>query len=361
MSEPTKIEPTMAELAETEFARSTAPEGTRTTRVLSVGIVGAGEIVSRIHLPVLSACQGIRVAYVADKNPEAAQSIAGSYKVTPVTVADNLDQLPQTDVVLLAVPVTARLLYYELFAKRGTCVLAEKPLAACGIDAERICGLYPEYSLACGFQRRSYASVALARLVVAGNWFGRLRSISTSEGALTTKTGADSRFYDDAASGGGGVLMDLGCHSLDMAMYISNATMAIPAEQRFIYDGGVDREVEARLTLHTARGSCQLDYLVTWLRPAKNVIELRFENCTVALSCRPSQELEIRGAQNGLDVALLNMKHAGAATVYQAFYLEWMAFLDGVRSHQPSQFSARSCLPTIRAVEALYGAGKRHP
>ena len=44
----------------------------------------------------------------------------------------------------------------------------------------------------------------------------------------------------------------------------------------------------------------------------------------------------------------------GATTVYQAFYLEWMAFLDGVRTGQASEFSARSALATVGAVEALY-------
>jgi predicted dehydrogenase len=350
----------MGELAKTGIEASTEQEGAAGARVLSVGIVGAGEIVSRIHLPVLSACEGIRIAYVADRNPEAARSVAGSYRVAAFTAADNLANLPQTDVVLLAVPVTARVPYYELFAQRGTCVLAEKPLAVGGLEAERICGLYPEYGLACGFQRRSYASVALARLLVSENWFGRLRSISISEGALTTKTGADSRFYDDATSGGGGVLMDLGCHSLDASIYITGATEAVPVEQRFVFDDGVDREIDAHLTLHTAHGSVDLEYFVTWLRPAKNTVELRFENCTVELSCRPSQEIEIHGAQNQRDVAALVMKHAGAATIYQAFYLEWMAFLDGVRSRRASEFNARSCLPTIRAVEALYRAGKRN-
>ena len=354
-------EPTMTEIAKTELARLTAPGDLPATRVLSVGIVGSGEIVSRIHLPVLSACEGIRIAYVADKNPEAAQSVAGSYKVAPVAVADNLDELPQTDVVLLAVPVTARLPYYELFAKRGTSVLAEKPLAVEGSEAERVCGLYPEYALACGFQRRCYGSVVLARLLVAENWFGRLRSMSISEGALTTKTGADSRFYDDVVSGGGGVLMDLGCHSLDTAIYITDATEAIPVEQHFVFDGGVDREIAAHLSLRTGRGSCDLEYFVTWLQPAKNTIELRFENCIVELSCGPSREVKIHGAQNGHDMASLAMKRAGAATIYQAFYLEWMSFLDGVRSLQASKFNARSCLPTIRAVEALYRAGKHNP
>jgi predicted dehydrogenase len=340
------------------------------SRVFSVGIVGAGEIVSRTHLPVLTACEGVRIEYVADKNLQSAQSVARSYKLRPVAIAEDLDELPQTDVVLLAVPVTARRPYYELFAKRGTSVLAEKPLAACAADAEQLCRLYPDYSLACGFQRRTYGSVALAKLLVAEKWFGSLRSISVSEGAMTTKTGADSRFYDDAASGGG-VLMDLGCHSLDVAMYISNASKAIPVKQRFVYDREVDREVEAHLTLITADGECDLDYFVSWLQPARNTVELHCENCVLSFSCRPSREIDIRDGKDrggraqamerSVALPILTAKRGGSATVYQAFYLEWIAFLDGIRTRQASKLSGRSCLPTIRAVEDLYKAGKLNP
>jgi predicted dehydrogenase len=354
-------EASISDIAKTKLAGFAAPGDPGKERVLSVGIVGAGEIVSRIHLPVLSACENIQIAYIADKNSQLAQSVASSYKVAPVAVTDDLDDLPRTDVVLLAVPVTVRLPYYELFAQRGTCVLAEKPLAACATDAERLCEMYSEYALACGFQRRSYASVVLAKLIVTDNWFGPLRSISISEGALTTKTGADSRFYDDVTSGGGGVLMDLGCHSLDLAIYISNAIEAIPVEQHFVFDRGVDREVTAHLTLRTPRGSCELDYFVTWLRPARNTIQLRFENCIAELSCTPSSDLMIHSAKSSRDTASLSSKNGGAATVYQAFYLEWTAFLDWVRRHEASKFNALSCLPTILAVNALYRAGKINP
>jgi len=327
-------------------------------QVLSIGLVGAGEIVSRVHLPVLSACEGIRIAYIADKNAAAAKRVAASYSTAAITVAGDLEQLPHTDVALLALPVNARLPYYELFARRGTHVLAEKPFAATAAEAEHVRALYPDYALACGFQRRIYGSVVLAQKVVAEQWFGPLRSISVAEGALTTKTGIDSRFYDEAGASSGGVLMDLGCHSLDLALQISGATEAIPSEQHFVFDGDIDREVEARLQLRTGDGFCHLNYLVTWLRPTSNTIELHFDHCTAALSCRPSAELAIHGSNNGLQRAALQMDRSGASTVYQAFFLEWMAFLEGVRNRQPSQFSLQSCLPTIRTVEALYSLGR---
>ena len=320
-------------------------------KILSVGIIGAGEIVNRIHLPVLSACEDVRVSYVADRNAEAAASVAKAFRTTAVAVADNLDSLPPSDVVLLAIPVKARSPYYELFAQRGVCVLAEKPLAVTLADAEQICRRYPEHALACGFQRRTYATARLARRLVAEQWFGPLQSMSIAEGALTTKTGADSLFYD--ADGSGGVLMDLGCHSLDLALYISGAASLTVSERRFVVDQNVDREVEAQLLLHAPSGQCTLNYLVTWLRPTDNVIELRFENCLTSLSTRPAQHIEIRGRGSERGKAFLTAE-GGATTVYQAFYLEWMAFLDGVRTGQASEFSARSALATVGAVEALY-------
>jgi predicted dehydrogenase len=335
----------------------TMSESTPRHAELSVGIVGAGEITSRIHLPVLTACDGIRIAYVTDKNANAALAVGGSYKLSALAVPANLEDLPVTDVVLLAVPVSARAAYYELFAQRKTAVLAEKPLAISGADGERLCDMYPDYALVCGFQRRSFATAVVGRRAVAEKWFGPLRGVQVSEGSLTTKTGVDSHFYDQL-SAGGGVLMDLGCHSLDLAMYVSGATAAIPVEHRFVFDDDIDREIEARLTLETPDGPCPLHYFVTWLRPAKNTIDLRFDKCTVSLSCRPAETLEIRSDIDGRHAASLSAKGAGAATVYQAFYLEWTAFLDGVRAREASKFSARSCLPTVRAVEVLYAQGK---
>jgi predicted dehydrogenase len=321
---------------------------------LSVGVIGAGEIVTHVHLPVLSACEGVRLAYIGDTNPEAARRAAKIYRTQPAIISD-LDALPACDVVLLAVPVSARMPYYKLFAGREACVLAEKPLAQSLKTANLVCDLYPEHALACGFQRRSYATARLARTMVAEEWFGQLRGISVSEGALTTKTGTDARFYD--SDGSGGVLRDLGCHSLDLALWITGATEVTVAEQRFVFDHGTDREVQAQMLLHTPSGPCEFEYFVTWLRPAENEITLRFDNCVASLSTRPAEHIEIRGWRNKRAVAKLSAAD-GAGTVYQAFYLEWMAFLEGVRNREASPFSARSALATVAAVDALYQAAE---
>ncbi len=323
---------------------------------LSIGVIGAGEIVNRVHLPVLSACEGVRLAYIADVNTNAARLAAGIFHSQAIAIPSDLDQFADCDVVLLAIPVQSRMPYYELFGRRGTPVLAEKPFAVSYDQGTRICSLFSPSALACGFQRRSYATVRLARKIVAANWFGPLRAISVAEGALTTKTGTDARFYDSGDSGG--VLMDLGCHALDLALQISGAKSTTLIDEHFIFDGDVDREVSAHMLLHTDSAACEMHYTVTWLRAMENNIQLHFDHCTASLSCRPSEHIVIRDSSGAQSSELLLAKD-GARTVYQAFYLEWMSFLNGVRKREPSEFSAASALNTVAAVETLYQAARQ--
>ena len=63
-------------------------------RVLTVGIIGAGEVATKLHLPVLSATPGINLTYVADVNGVAAKTTGESYGIESLTVTDNLSVLP---------------------------------------------------------------------------------------------------------------------------------------------------------------------------------------------------------------------------------------------------------------------------
>ena len=322
--------------------------------ILTVGVVGAGEVATKIHLPVLTAIPGIRLAYVADTSAAAAKAAGKSYGIESLAITKSVSALPVTDVVLLSTPVGARGAYYDLFALRGTAVLAEKPLAVSSIEALRLCRLFSEHALACGFQRRTYASVAIARTCVEQRVFGPIRGVRISEGARTTKTGTDARFYDDWSAGYGGVLRDLGSHSLDLVFQISGAMQARPLRQRFVLDGHIDREVEATLRFSGPTGEFDAEVSLTWLRDADNVLEFRFDSCILSLSSRAEGAAQLLDLDRRPLGMMLQTTLRRSTTTYQAFYLEWESFLAGVRGGQATAFSAASCLPTVQAVEALY-------
>src|SRR5690606_6986977 len=88
--------------------------------VLSVGVVGTGDIVRSAHLPTLLARKDVRVDWITDISATQAQSIGKAYRVPVVPLPKDLRTLPPADVVLLTAPYGVRDPYYEVFRERGT-------------------------------------------------------------------------------------------------------------------------------------------------------------------------------------------------------------------------------------------------
>src|SRR4051794_18641367 len=77
-------------------------------RKLSIGIVGAGQIASDSHLPALLAMTDARVAWVSDRDAHRACLVAKTFRVPYAEYQNSFTDLPDCDVVLLAVPYGVR-------------------------------------------------------------------------------------------------------------------------------------------------------------------------------------------------------------------------------------------------------------
>src|ERR1700761_7171228 len=211
-------------------------------RTVSVGVVGAGDIARKVHLPVLLNMPGVDVAWVYDSSAERTRAVAranGLRGVEPCHAAD----LPACDVALLAIPVGVRGTYYDAFAARGIAVFAEKPFAVSAAEHQALTDRFAPSRLGCGFMRRFYASSQLLRYLVRTAPFGRLRRMRISEGPRTTSSRVDRSYFDDSRQSlQGGILSELGCHSLDLALYITGAQKFLIEECELAFDGTVDRK-----------------------------------------------------------------------------------------------------------------------
>jgi predicted dehydrogenase len=329
---------------------------------LSVGVVGAGDIAHKVHLPVLLSMPNVQVRWIHDANAERGRSVACAHGLRAVD-ANSAEDLPDCDVALLAIPVGVRASYYEAFVKRGTGVLAEKPFAVSADDHRALTDRYEPHSLGCGYMRRFYSSTQLFRHLVRHAPFGPLRRIVISEGNRSTASRVDRSYIDDPRqSSSGGILSELGCHSLDVALHVTGARGYEVRSCQFAMDGAVDRKVTASIRLtdsrHLPQEGVALDYCVSWLDRQENRIVLEFEHSSVWAEVGPGADVRMGTIEQASGAITLVPATRGAMTTNQAFFLQWAAFLEGFSSKAESEVSARSALLGTELIEALYEMGK---
>jgi len=327
----------------------------------SVGVVGCGQIARTVHLPVLLNMPRVRLAWVADRSSERAGAVGALFGLKAVN-AQCAQDLPECDVVLLAIPVGARAAYWQGLAAKKVAVLAEKPFAATSREHRRIAELFPPHRLACGYMRRFYGSTILLCHLLTHQWFGPLRRLRIAEGARTTRTGVDYSFFDEQGLSPGGVLADLGCHTLDLALYLTGAQGFEVESCDLAWDGRVDRKASARIRL---KNSCalpdegvELDHCVSWLDRQENRVELQFEQVSLWAGLTPGAQVFMGNPMRSFEaLRLASSAPTGASTSNQAFYLEWDAFLTGLETERESPISACSAALTTVLLEQLYEKG----
>jgi predicted dehydrogenase len=331
-------------------------------RSFTIGIVGAGVISRNVHVPVLMSMPQARIAWIADGDEDRARVLAHANNLRQASLRRGADDLPECDVALLAIPVGARASYLDAFAKRGTGVFVEKPFARTAEEHLKFLEPFPPQRIGCGFMRRTYDSTLLLKKILEEGWFGRLLGIRAAEGARTASTRADRSYFDEPDAGGGGILLEVGCHAVDLALHITGATGHEIVRERMYFDGHADRKAEAEVALltHGDRGERRipLEFCFSWLDPQDNQMELSFETARVLVGNKPEDLVRVAGLRPESTEVRLAPLNRGARTVNQAFFLEWRHFLTGLDEGTPSVVAAASCLEATSLIEAVYRSAR---
>jgi predicted dehydrogenase len=327
---------------------------------VQVGIVGAGEITRLVHLPVLKNCVDVDIAWIADLDGKRVRDLGRVFDVENRIVMGSRLHMPPCDIALLATPVSARRPYLEHFGDRGSAILTEKPFALSREEHQSFLKICEKNRIHCGYMRRTYATVRALRRIVQEQWFGPLRGIRYSEGGRVSKTAAASRTLDVSYKQGGGVLRDLGCHGIDILLYITGAFRFLVQTAQIEWDNETDRQVVSEFALsgidHPASGY-PVEFAVSWLTDQSNRIVFEFDRVRVRTGIEPGAELEIASLSDRDMWTRLSLDMNGARSSYQAFFLEWQDVLGAFRTGQPGELSAESALLTTALVDDIYRVG----
>lgn len=187
---------------------------------LRVGVIGCGA--GLFHLEGYAVEPRARVVALAGLDTDRCESLAKRFEI-PRIYRDYQDLLAQDDIdaVSIAVPNSLHAPVAIAALEAGKHVLIEKPLARHTDEAEQMVAAAKRTGriLAVSFQRRTRHDVQILKDEVAA---GRLGNIYYAKAFWMRRQGIPGwgSWFTSKEMAGGGPLIDLGVHVVDMALYV---------------------------------------------------------------------------------------------------------------------------------------------
>jgi len=323
---------------------------------LSVGVIGAGEMVARYHLPTLHALKPVvRIDWLADSDYKKARLIGNAYGVKPLRIPEQASALPATDVVLVAIPYGARGQYWKSLRERSSAVYLEKPIAQTVAEHREMCTWFAPHRLGCGYQRRSWGGTLLLKELIETELFGSLERIRLGFGSPGTSQW--SGYSANVGLAGGGVLFEFAVHWIDQMLFCTSATSVNVQGVQMIVDEGYDLHTEALVSLTVKNRSIACDMTISRLKDTSESMEFDFKQASVIASYL-TDDIIVKSKTGRCFYRLLpDRGPLHPKTPRQTLHSHWCEFLGGIRTATINRTSAAECTLTTELLEALYRAG----
>ena len=359
---------------------------TETEVPLRVGICGSG--ITKVHIEGYQKLAGVEVVAIAGPDVDRCQAVADQYGF-PRVFADYRAML---DLGLDAVSIGVPNKYHAPIAvdalAAGCHVLLEKPLAIDVADGERIVAAARESDrvVMLAFNRRYLANaVTLKGFIDAGT----LGDIYYARAGWTRRAGIPGfgGWFTTKKLSGGGPLIDLGVHMLDLALYmmgyprpvaVSGATYAVLGPRG---KGHSDYADYVRFPGDATEVVYDVEDLATGFVRFANGATLTVEASWAGYQpLRDDIYLQLYGREGGARIAMPDYREADSLRLVteQAGTLVELApvlpkvgrggydhevalFVDSIRTGAPPPATAAQGLTVLRIIDALYrsaGAGR---
>jgi predicted dehydrogenase len=221
---------------------------------IRLAVVGCGAVADIYHLPALRRIPGAVLTAVVDADAARARGVAERYGA-PHALPTYTELPGMVDAALVATPNASHAEISSFLLERGVHVLCEKPMATTLADAERMVAAAKRGGarLMAGQSRRfSLNAEALKRLLVGGH-LGPIERVSLGLGGPYGRWPQRTDFRRQRSLSGGGVLLDMGIHLIDMVVWLAAGPVSV-ASYRASDALGWGLESDVDLVLRLAGG-----------------------------------------------------------------------------------------------------------
>ncbi|MBK7973804.1 MAG: Gfo/Idh/MocA family oxidoreductase [Deltaproteobacteria bacterium] len=316
---------------------------------LRAALVGCGRI-AQSHLEALAHIPDIKLAAVVDVKSAAAEAVAEQRRCKLLNDYRDPTLLADVDAVILCTPPVTHYAMAKHFLSNGVHVLCEKPLTIASAESQELVELSERagLKLMMASKFRYVDDIIKAKAIIEAGILGKLILF---ENAFCSKVLMKDRWNSQRAQAGGGVLIDNGCHSADIARYLLGPIQSVQAEFG-ISAQGLEVEDTARIQFRTEGGVMgTIDLSWSLNKDSESYISVHGSSGTLHIGWAGS-----RYRQDG------NSNWVSFGTGYQkvaAFKSQLDNFLGWIRGTEVPRITTADALASVRVIEAAYAAATR--
>jgi predicted dehydrogenase len=195
-----------------------------TKECVKIGFIGCGWIVEHAHIPAFMKIENVKITSVFDVDISRAQNLSSLYKIP--NAFDNINDFLNSGInaVIIATPNFTHAEYSLSALQHGVHVLCEKPVAINSEDVRNIIKTAERENILFlpGFVNRFRYDILKVREIILAKKIGDIKSIDAGwlRRAGIPRPGT---WFTNKVYSGGGVLIDLGSHIVDICLMMLGA------------------------------------------------------------------------------------------------------------------------------------------
>lgn len=328
---------------------------------IRVGLIGCGAIAEIFYAPALTELNRrkiLQVSCLVDPSPERLAILDRFFPACErCSSPQDMQSLP--DMAIVASPVAHHARQTVELLERGIHVLCEKPMAANTAECHMMIAAARRTMrlLGVGLFRRFFPAAQEIAALVRRRTLGELRSFSIVEGSkFQWRAKSDSLFRRAAA--GGGVLIDVGVHALDLALWWFGEPLSIDYQDDAM--GGV--EANCSLQLRFAGGLCgEMRLSREW--NLRSRYHIQFDRGWVAWTPGEANQLLLGGADGRILRAAVHSPSGSnpspnvgalAASFQQSFTQQIENFVRACAGVEPLRVPGEEGIRSLEWIERCY-------
>jgi predicted dehydrogenase len=315
---------------------------------LNFVVVGCGRI-AQTHLQALATVPECRLQGVVDERESAAESVANQFGCKAHTDYRESLHGNQPEAAIICTPPATHAEIACFFLEHGIHVLSEKPLAVCSEQAAVMLQKAETKScvLMMASKFRYVDDVIKAKAIVES---GILGDVVLFENVFCSKVDMRGRWNSTKAVAGGGVLIDNGCHSVDLARFLLGPIVKVQAEEGKRVQL-LEVEDTARLYFRThadTMGAVDLSWSIH--KEQESYIDLYGTDGVLSIGWKCSK---YRQSEK------LNWVHFGEGyNKIAAFTRQIKNFVGAIKGQEAPLITAKDGYESVKVIEAAYRSAK---